>query len=108
SHTRGAGRAGAAGRSGRDPDGFARSELCLDPRLLALDRDDLCVGPRQLDRSPETDRCLCGRPLAPPRQPVGLGRRLLALAAENFSTSLASGRKALETLAWYPARSHGA
>src|SRR5207237_1110562 len=73
--------AGAAGGSGGGADGFTRPELSLDARVLALEWHDLCLGTRELDRPPETDCGLRGRPLASPRQPVDVDRRSVAVIA---------------------------
>src|ERR1041385_8886375 len=70
---------GTASREGGISNGFAGPELCLDARLLALERHELGLGSRQLDRQAASSRGLCRRPLGPPRQSLGLGGRLLAL-----------------------------
>ena len=57
----------------------------LDTRLLAMDRNDLCVGAGILGSPSKTSRSLGGRSLGASLQRVGMGRRSLAIAdtAEN-------------------------
>jgi len=72
SHARGLGNSGSAWGSRRDAARLARSSLRLDKRLLALDRDPVCVGPRHVDRASNAGGCLGRRPLGAEARRLGV------------------------------------
>jgi hypothetical protein len=65
----------------------------LEPRLLAVDGNHLCVGAGNLDSPPKTSRNLGRRPLGASVQRLGMGSRPLAI------TSTAENRHQPKTLA---------
>src|SRR3982751_1126130 len=67
---------GTAGGARGIANGFAGPELCLDARLLEMERHELRLGAGQLDRQAAPGRSLRRRPLAPAREPLGLDGRL--------------------------------
>ena len=69
----------AATNSPRNSDGRARTSICLDERLLAVDRDDIRLGAGDLDNPPKTSRSLGGRPLGAPPWRLDIYSRPLAI-----------------------------
>jgi hypothetical protein len=78
-HTRGVGDTNPASCSSRGANRLTRTKVCLDERLLALERDGLCVGAGKLGCASQTGRGLGGRTLGPPSGWLDLDRRTLAI-----------------------------
>jgi hypothetical protein len=51
---------------------LARTSVCLEKRLLALDRSPVCVGPRHVDRASNAGGCLGRRPLGAEGRRLGV------------------------------------
>jgi hypothetical protein len=84
---RGLSDADSACGSRRDPAGLARTGICLDSRLLALDRDPLCVGIRELGLAAAASRSVGAGPLGAPSGRLGVDRRPLAVNPPSTASS---------------------
>jgi hypothetical protein len=73
----------AAGGSCGNSDGGTRTGICLDKRLLAMDRHDLCLGAGHLGSAPTARRSLGRRPLGASLQRLRVGPGPLAIAAAD-------------------------
>jgi hypothetical protein len=78
-HQRGLSNPGSACGSRRDRARLARTAICLDTWLLALDRDQLCMGIRKLGLAAAASRCLGAGPLGEQSRRLGLDRGSLAV-----------------------------
>jgi len=79
--------AGSACGSRRDPARLARTGICLDRRLLALDRDPLCVGIRELGLAAAASRSVGAGALGATTRRLGVDRRPLAVNPPSTASS---------------------
>jgi hypothetical protein len=87
-HARGCRDENSAGSSSRNENGCTWTELCLDDRVLALDRSGLCMGSGQLGGTSQTSSRLGGRPMGAPARRLGLYCWSLAGLSEHATFRL--------------------
>ena len=78
-HPRGVGDTSSASCSGRGANCRARTEICLDQRILALDWSGLSMGVRHVGAASQTGCGLGGRALGTTTRRLDLDRRPLAI-----------------------------